>query len=384
MSLPTVYLAHDLAGALKRGHPWVYRDHVSNELHLPSGTWVCVRCGSFRGYGLWDARSPIAIRIFSRQRVPNDAWVARCLRRAWELRSPIRRAGTTAYRWLYGEGDGLPGVVVDLYGRYAVIETYADSLDVLLGWVVDGLRECAQLRGILWRRPGEGTQLLWGKNPRELVVVENGIRFYVNLTTGQKTGLYLDQRDNRRYLEDWCAGRRVLNCFAYTGAFALYALRGRAQQVVNVDIAAPLAEATQRNLRLNGFDPEAHPFIVADCFELLKDYASQGRRFDMIVLDPPSLARSRKNRHAARRAYVRLNRAAMRCLPPGGLLATASCTAQVSPSEFREALAEAAAHAGRQLIILHEAGHALDHPVPAHFPEGRYLKFVLGRIQKPA
>ena len=223
---------------------------------------------------------------------------------------------------------------------------------------------------------------MWGRPPPcEAIVEENGLRLGVDLAVGQKTGLYLDHRDNRRYLEGWCRGKRVLNCFAYTGAFSAYALRGGAADVVSVDIAAQAVAQIERNLELNALAADRHTSVVADCFELLPQYAAQGRRFDLVILDPPSLAHARKSRHAALRAYLRLNRAAIRCLPSDGLLATASCTSQVEPDAFREVLADAAAQAGRRLLILHEAGHALDHPVPAHFPEGRYLKFVFGRIR---
>lgn len=381
MAVPVVLVARELGKQLERGHPWVYRNRVTSDVHLQSGTWVQVQCGRFQAYGLWDAQSPIAVRIFSSQRVPDYAWFAGRIRSAWEIREPLRRAGITAYRWLYGEGDSVPGVVVDLYNDYAVVQTYADSLGAVLDWVVSGLRECAALKGIVLR--GDRVERLWGREPtRDLVVEENGLRFYVNLFAGQKTGLYLDQRENRHYLESWCAGKRVLNCFAYTGAFALYAVRGGCKQAISADIALPLAEETRRNLALNGFDADAHPFVVADCFELLDEYAAQGRQFDLIILDPPSLARSRQSRYAAQRAYVRLNEAALRCLPAGGILATASCTSQVSPQAFREALGDAAAQAGRRLLILHEAGQPIDHPVGAHFPEGRYLKFVLGQVQE--
>jgi 23S rRNA (cytosine1962-C5)-methyltransferase len=282
-----------------------------------------------------------------------------------------------------GEGDGLPGLVVDLYGDYAVVETYADSLDVLLDWVVDGLRACAKLKGVLLRRGS--ARVLWGHKPsRELIVQENGLRLRADLFSGQKTGLYLDQRENRRFLADWCAGLDVLNCFAYTGAFTLYAVRGGAARVVSVDITPQPIEEMRRNLSLNGFDPDAHPGVVADCFELLEAYASRGERFDLVILDPPSLARARQRRHAAMRAYVRLNRAAMNCVRKDGLLATASCTSQVSPGAFRDLLGDAAARAGKRLLVLHEAGQALDHPVAAHFAEGRYLKFVLGCVQEIA
>jgi 23S rRNA (cytosine1962-C5)-methyltransferase len=277
---------------------------------------------------------------------------------------------------VYGEGDGIPGVVVDLYGHYAVIQTYAESVVAVLDWVVEGLQSSADLRGVLHR--DEGVRLLWGREPpRGLIVEESGLRFSVDLYSGQKTGLYLDHREHRRYLEAWCAGLRVLNCFAYTGAFTLYAVRGGASQVVSVDVAAPAVGEIPHNLELNGFDPDAHPTLVADCFELLQQYASEGRQFGMIILDPPALARSRRSYGAAVHAYTRLNRAAIECLPEGGLLASASCTAYVSVDEFRNVLADAAARAGKRLTIVHQAGQAIDHPVPAHFPEGRYLKFVL-------
>jgi len=384
VSLPVIYLPTRLGPSLARGHPWVYRNQIEQPPHLPSGEWVEVQCGRLRAYGLWDAVSPIAVRIFSYNQVPNATWIATLVRRAWTARAPLRATGaTTAYRWLFGEGDGLPGVVVDLYGEYAVLQTYAESLERVLPWLVDALQACASLKGVL-RRDADGGRLtaLWGRLPKqEVIVQENGLRFGVNLFEGQKTGLFLDHRENRQYLEGWCGGRRVLNCFAYTGAFTLYAVRGGAQ-VLSADIAPQTAEATRRNLTLNGFDPDAHPFIIADCFDLLDRYAAEGARFDLVILDPPSLAHAKKSKHAALRAYVRLNAAAMRCLPSGGLLATASCTAQVSPQDFRDLLGEAAARAGRRLFILHEAGHALDHPVPAHFPEGRYLKFILGRVEE--
>jgi 23S rRNA (cytosine1962-C5)-methyltransferase len=320
------------------------------------------------------------VRIFASHQVPDATWIADRVRQAWAIRSPLRSQQTSAYRWLYGEGDGIPGVVVDLYGDYAVVETYADSLDALLEWIVDGLRQCTKLKGIVYRK-GEA-QLVWGRMPpRDLVVEENGLRLHANLFAGQKTGLFLDQRENRQYLEGWCAGRRVLDCFAYTGAFSLYAIRGGATEVIRVDAASQAATESRRNLSLNGFDIDGHPSITANCFELLETYASRGEQFDLIILDPPSLARSKKSQHAALRAYARLNQAAMRCMPPGGLLATASCTSQVSPRAFRDMLGNAAARAKRRLLILHEAGHAIDHPVPAHFPQGRYLKFILGRIE---
>lgn len=381
MSIPVLQLSDSLSGTLAQGHPWVYRTHVSDDPDLPSGTWVRVRSGGFSGYGVWDARSPIAVRIFSRQGVPDAGWVAERVAEAWAGRESIRGGATTAYRWVYGEGDGLPAIVVDLYGSYAVVRTYVESVEGLVPWVADALHAHTRLDGIVQRGPDGATRPLWGRPaPVDLVVEEHGLLFRADLAAGQKTGLYFDQRENRRFLAPWCAGRRVLDAFSYTGAFGLYAARGGAAAVTLCDQAEAAIDAARENFALNGLDPGAHTFVVDDCFALLGRYAAEGKRFDVVIVDPPSLARDKASRHAAERAYVRLNRDAIRCVEPGGLLAAASCTSQVPPDAFRAALAEAARQAGRRLLLIHEAGQPVDHPVAAYFPEGRYLKFVMGRV----
>ncbi len=397
--LAEITLPSSLRERLAQGHPWVYRDHVPPHVRLPSGAWVVVRCGAWRGYALWDAEGPIALRIFSTRRLPDTAWLHERLTAAWDLRAPLRTAGVTAYRWVFGEGDGLPGIVVDRYNDIAIIQAYSagalslvDDVAAALFRVDPALRSVA-LRVTAGMRSasdaddeGDGDERLRPLHgeppPREVVVVEHGIRFAVALHTAQKTGLFLDQRENRRFVEGLAAGRTVLNCFAYTGGFSLYALRGGARQVVSVDIGKGLAAATARNLALNRLDDGRHRFETADCFELLEQYAATGQRFDLVILDPPAFARRKESRYAAQRAYTRLNALGMQCVNPGGLLATASCTAQVGPEAFREALAAAGALADRRLRIIHEAGQPLDHPVPAHFPEGRYLKFVVGRVEE--
>ncbi|MFN8496633.1 MAG: class I SAM-dependent rRNA methyltransferase [Anaerolineae bacterium] len=385
-------LPSHLKSHLSQGHPWVYRSHLPDAPRLPSGTWVRVRCGGFTAYGLWDASGQIAVRLFATRAIPDAAWVAARVAEAWERRSPLRATPTTAYRWLFGEGDGLPGITVDLYGQFAVVATYAASVETLLPQLVEALRATAPLKGILHRphraaeggdghAEGERVVRLWGAPPpRDLTIQENGLTFRANLVAGQKTGLFLDQRDNRRTVEGWSGGKTVLNAFAYTGGFSVYAARGGAAHVTSVDVAADALADAQENFTRNGFDPDAHAFEVADVFESLARYHREGRQFDLVILDPPSFARSRQNLHAALRAYTRLNTLGMRVVRPGGLLATASCTAQVSHDAFQGAVAEAGAAAGRRFLILHDAGQPLDHPVPAHFPEGRYLKFLLGQV----
>jgi 23S rRNA (cytosine1962-C5)-methyltransferase len=390
---PDIQLPNHLKQRLAQGHPWVYRNHVPPGVRLPSGTWVKVRCGGWTGFGLWDANGSIAIRIFSERQIPDKRWFYEQVQAAWELRSPLRQQGCTAYRWLFGEGDGLPGLTVDLYGDYAVIQTYMEGAAELLDDLIAALTQTHALKGVILRTQhsadlpeeredlGKG-RLLWGRSaPEDLLVEEHHLKFQVDLQTGQKTGLFLDHRENRRFLEGWSEGRQVLNCFSYTGAFSLYALRGGAQQVVSVDVGRSLAQATTTNIRLNQLDESRHTFITEDCFTLLSRYVEQKQRFDLLILDPPSFAKTKQNRHAALRAYTKINALALQCVKPGGLLATASCTSQVSPDAFKEMIAAAGASSGHRLQIIHEAGQPLDHPVPAQFPEGRYLKFVVGRVR---
>lgn len=377
MRLPEIQLPGELRERLAQGHPWVYRNHVPAHVRVRHGGWVRLRCGGWSGYGLWDDEGPIAVRVFGTDAPPGEELVHARVRAAWEMRAPLREAGCTAYRWLFGEGDWLPGITVDRYGDYAALVTYTTSVAPLLEAVVEGLRACDPgLRGVVMRDGG-----MWGEAPPgDLVVVEHGLRFHADLQGGQKTGLFLDQRENRRFVEGLSTGRRVLNCFAYTGAFSMYALAGGAEEVVSVDIGKGLAAAAAANIRLSRLDGRRHTFVTEDCFDLLARYTGEGRTFDLVILDPPSFARKKESRYAAMRAYAKLNALGMRCVAPGGLLATASCTSQVGPEAFKEALAAAGALAGRQLQIIHEAGQPLDHPVPAGFPEGRYLKFVVGRV----
>ena len=384
MSLPTLTLSPKLEAALASNHPWVYRNHLSRH-SLRSGDWVRVEAGNAHAFGLYDDESAVALRLYSREGVPGRDVIAARVEDALHLRDAlIDQQSTNAYRLLFGEGDFLPGVTVDRYGRYAALQTYAKSVEVVVPDVVRALRQHLRLKGVVRRTQG-GLEALYGElPPPELTVQENGLNLIANLYEGQKTGLFLDHRDNRATLARVCRGKTVLNLFSYTGAFSLYAARGDAARVTSVDVAGAASEDAARNFRANGFDEAAHDFVTADCFALLELYVREGRQFDVVVLDPPSLARNKKSKFAALRAYKKLNTLALRCVKTGGLLASASCTSQVSPEAFKAVLGEAAAEASVRLQIVHEAGHAPDHPVPASFPEGRYLKFVMGRTLPPA
>jgi len=385
--IPELELPRFLEASLALGHPWVYRDHVPRAFAAEPGTIVKLRAGGFTAFALWDAESQIALRVYSTREAPSAAWVEERVKSAWALRAGVRGQRTTAYRWVFGEGDGLPGIVVDLYGQFAVMALYAQGLERIAAWVTDALRGTTELAGIARRRgePGEKLEVVWGRQPpSELIVEEHGVRLRADLALGQKTGLFLDHRENRRFIGSIATGRRVLNLFSYTGAFSLHAALGGAESVTSVDVAAGAMEAARENFRLNGLDADAHDFVVADVFEHLEQAHRRGQRWDLVISDPPSFARSKQQAKQALRAYAKLNAMALRVTEPGGLLAAASCTSQVGPDAFRQTLAEAAGRAKRRFQIVHEAGQPPDHPVFAQHLEGRYLKFVVGRALVPA
>jgi 23S rRNA (cytosine1962-C5)-methyltransferase len=388
--LPSLVLPTSLSDQLALGHPWIYRDHVPQDLDLPSGSWVHVRAGSSEAYALWDRTSPIALRVFSRHGPPDAAWFRKRVSEALALRAPLRAGSTNAFRVLYGEGDGVPGLTVDLYDRHAVLVTYADSVDTLVPDVVRELKRELSLDGVLQRRRGAGegadrVVLLDGREPpRPLIVSEHGVRFVADLYAGQKTGLFLDHRENRAYVRSVARGADVLNLFAYTGGFSVYAALGGARRVTSVDIAPAAIAAARENFAENGVAAELHEAVAADVFAYLEKARREARRFDLVICDPPSFASSQSKQYAALRAYARLNALGLSLLSEGGLYAAASCTAQVSPEAFRHTLAQAAARAGVRLQIIHDVGQPVDHPIFVGHPEGRYLKFVVGRVLGPA
>ncbi|HVJ14697.1 MAG TPA: class I SAM-dependent rRNA methyltransferase [Polyangiaceae bacterium] len=388
--VPTVKLPAFLAARLEAGHPWVYRDHVPKGFRARSGSFVKISAGEFSAFALWDERSPIALRIFSRRQVPDAAWVRERVKSARELRQLVQSSDTNAYRLLFGEADGLPGLTADVYDRHVALVTYADSLEAVLPWVIAALKaELSPLSIVRRKRRGDSagearTEAVAGEVPAPFVVREHGMLLEVDLAHGQKTGLFLDHRDNRRFVREHAAGRRVLNLFSYTGAFSVAAALGGARQVISVDSAAPAGAAARRNFELNGIDPGQHGFSDEDAFAYLERVAAEGRRFDLVIADPPSFATSKDQLKRALRAYARLHALCLEVTEPGGFYAAASCTAQVSPEAFRETLAAAGARADVDLAIIHDNGQAIDHPGRVGHVEGRYLKFMATRVTERA
>lgn len=375
--VPSVSVAGDLKASLAKGHPWIYRDHLPGGLDLPAGSWLRVLCDGWSAIGIFDPASPLSVRIYSRSSVPNAAWFEQSVERAARRRLPLLADGlTTAYRLINGEGDGMPGIVVDVYGPFAMVSLDSSALVRLVPWVVSAVQRVVDLKGIC-QKGNDGLEVLAGRAPPDrLIVSEHGLRFYADLGAGQKTGLFLDHRENRRSLGQWCQGASVLNLYCYTGAFSLHAARGGARRIVSVDRAPEAMARARDNASLNGFDPDAFEFVTGDAVQYLESAARDQQSFDVVITDPPSFARNRMQRRRALRAYERLHTLALGVLAPGGLYAAASCTSQIDVESFRDSVAQAAVRAQRALQLVMDAGQALDHPVMIGHPEGRYLKYL--------
>jgi 23S rRNA (cytosine1962-C5)-methyltransferase len=391
-------LRKDLARHLRAGHPWVFRKAIERApKRLEAGAIVdVVEGGRFVARGYHDPHSAISIRILTRdpaEQIDGAFWrrrIARCLALRRELVS-----GTTGWRMVHGESDGLPGVVADRYDRFAVLKLYSAGLTPHREEIVSALvAEAEGLVGI-WGRDevsrddeddgeekGQG-KLLWGQAPPERIAIdEHGMKMLVDVRLGQKTGTFLDQRENRRMVRELAAGRRqMLNCFSYTGGFSIAAALGGGPQarVVSVDVDKDALELAKENFRVNGLDPAGHGFAAEDVFEHLAQAKREGRRYDLVVCDPPAFAKSQRVVEQALAGYASLNRAALNVLAPGGILVTASCSARVSAEQFFDAVKEAAFKVRVELQLVEERHQPPDHPVSPQFKEGRYLKCLVYR-----
>ncbi len=366
------------------GHPWIYRSDVVTLPDAPAGAVrVTERNGRPHGWALWSPRSEISLRLLDRD---PDA----CIDAAWwhaRLTAALRRRDalgsvTNAFRVVHGEGDGVPSLVCDRYDRWLVVQLMSAGLERFRTEIVAALRDLLQPDGILARnesalRQKEGlareTVVLAGDVPRTIEVEEYGIRYLAAPWDGQKTGAYLDQRDNRRAAGTVARGR-ALDCFSYHGSFALHLARG-ATHVLALDTSAPALERARDNARLNGFDNiETRE---ANAFDFLRDEEDRGARYDTIVLDPPAFAKTRASIPGALRGYKEINLRALRLLTPGGSLYTASCSFHVTRPLFLEVLQAAAADSGRRIALRAIRGQPLDHPEILTIPETGYIKGAL-------
>jgi len=380
------------ANPLWHGHPWVYSGAVLREdgVYQPGEVVdVCDAEGRLIGRGFANPRSQIRVRMTTWKDEPVDAaLIARRIDEAIALRKRLGfpSAETNAFRLVNSEGDGLPGVVVDVYADVCAVQFTALGLKKLEGAVYDALHAALSPRAIVEVAAGgfaqvEGfasaTRVVRGPDELEAVrCLENGIQLEVEPLKGQKTGMYLDQRQNRRRLAELARGARVLDVYTYAGGFALNALRGGATHATCVDSSARALERVRAHAELNGFS--AVETVEADAFRYLE--TAKPKSFDLVVVDPPKFARARKDLEAALKGYQRLNTLAMTACADGALLATSSCSQLVDAESFERMIAAASKDAGRRVQLLETSSQGADHPVPPAFPEGRYLKFALCRV----
>lgn len=377
-------LRRPLRAAIEAGHPWIWRDALV-PFDLEPGT--VVRVHDERGplaIGLAD-RGPIGVRVLSTRNVAIDAaFFASRIARAAALRTRVVPADTDAYRLVNGEGDGLPGVVVDVYARWAVIALDGAATEPFRDALAEGVRAARpELAGVLvrtGRREAKKIELAWGEAPPEHARVrEHGMILLADLRAGQKTGLFLDHRESRRRVRELARGLRVLNLYGYTGGFSIAAGLGGAREVDTVDVAAPalrLAEASwSENDELAAIPHRTH---ARDAPELLDEARARGRRWDLVIADPPSFAPNEASLPAAIKSYRALHRACLRVLEPNGLYLAASCSSHVDRATFDRTVREAAEKIG-PVQALERWGAPADHPRLTAFPEGDYLKIVLAR-----
>lgn len=372
------------AKRLAAGHPWVFRSDISEAPHAPAGT---VRMTDPRGQPLgwawWSPTSEIALRRVERDAAASidRAWWQAKLSHAIARRAPLTPV-TNACRLVHGEGDGLPALVVDRYDQWLVVQFLSAAVESQRAVILDVLQEVATPAGILARndasvRAREGlersVELVHGEVPQEVAVNEHGVTYLAAPWTGQKTGAFLDQRENRVLLGAHARGR-ALDVFSYHGSFALHLAR-TAETVTAVDASAAALERATANAARNGFGNIA--CVEADAFEFLRDAAARGDRYDVIALDPPALAKNRGSIEGALRGYKELNLRAMRLLAPGGILFTASCSYHVNKAMFLDVVRQAAADSGRSMILRALTGQPLDHPEVLTIPETGYLKGLL-------
>lgn len=388
---------------VENGHPWIYEAEIlSEEGGAENGALVDAvsEKGKYLGTGFLSRNSKIRIRLVSRNANDrfDEAFWRRRVQYAWDYRKAVMGADTGACRVIFGEADAFPGLTVDRFNDILVTQTLSVGIErikpVLFPIIVDVLNaDGAGIRGVYERNDvairalegmeqGKGWFPIPGLEPESTVttITENGIEYLVDVENGQKTGFFLDQKYNRQAVARIAAGRKVLDCFTHTGSFALNAAKGGAAHVTAVDISETAIEMAKANAERNGLS-ERMDFVVVDVFDLLTELSASGKKpYDLIILDPPAFTKSRKTVNAAERGYREINSAALRLLPLGGYLATASCSHFMPTELFEKMLVHAASDAGVQLRQIEQRQQAPDHPILWNVPETDYLKFYLFQI----
>ena len=373
------------------GHPWVFRSDIAEaDPAVKPGDVVSIlsRRGHFLAKAVYNPNSQIALRILSLQDEPIDeAFIRRRVKRAIDYRRLV--ADLASCRLIHAEADGLPAVIADSLGPVISLQCLSLGMEQFLPVIVDTLREQLSPAGIYERNDvpvrrleglEERTGLLYGQVPERVEILENGIRFLVDVRGGQKTGFFLDQKENRAAIAPFCQGKRVLDCFTHTGSFALHAAHYGASEVTAVDISAQACQVAQENAALNGFEQVS--VVTANVFDYLHEAIQQDQHYDLIILDPPAFAKSKAKVESALRGYKEINLRAMQLLKDDGYLVSCSCSQHVLPAMFRDMMLQAARDAGVSLLQVDFRSQGRDHPILPAAIETQYLKCGIYRIDK--
>jgi len=392
----SIYLRKGKEKAVRQLHPWIFSGAIEKITGKPdNGDLVRVldSKGDFLAAGFYNAQSRVAVRVLAwdAEQVIDETWWRSRIQQAVSARKHVLTSNeTNTCRLIFSEADYLPGLIVDKYADFLSVQILTSGMDKAKSIWLDELQKLLKPKGIFDRsdanaRAHEGLDasagILAGIAPPEFIeVVENGIRYQVNIADGQKSGFYCDQRENRKMVATHTKGNVVLDCFSYSGGFTLNALAAGAKKVVSVDSSALAIDTLKKNIKLNGFKASQQTSIQSDVNKQLRVFLESGDKFDLIVLDPPKYAPSRSALTKASRAYKDLNRLAMGLLNSGGLLATFSCSGAVDINTFKQILAWAALDAGKEVQFIDQFCQPEDHPIRSSFPEGEYLKGLLCRI----
>ena len=394
---PTASLKPYRKESLQSGHLWIFSGALQQPPHwIEPGGLVDVKSatGQFVARGYYNPHTDIAIRILTHdidEAIDAD-FLRRRIRSAVELRQVFDPAQTNVYRLVHSEGDGLPGLIVDRFAEILVAQIHTAGMERMRPLLIDALMTETGASGLLFRndssarrREGlevEEPQLAAGEVPMQVMVRENGVQFFVDPWHGQKTGFFIDQREKREALRKYAPGKRVLNCFSYTGGFSVYAaLTSQQTFVTSVDISESAIEVARQHFTLNGLNSDKHRFLVANVFDYLEQAQRDGEQFDIVVLDPPAFAKMQSARTSALKAYRRLNTLGMQVLRPGGILLTCSCSGVVGMDDLLGVLSQASQRLHRPVQLLETYTHGVDHPLNLAMPETAYLKAIFCRVK---
>ncbi len=381
MQLPKVILKPTREKSVQRRHPWIFSGAVygvSQELNDGELVDVVDANKNHLGTGFFSDKGSIVVRLltFGNEKFDQNFWKNR-LEKAWKFRTQILDFDqTNAFRLIHGEGDGIPGLIIDVYNNHWVLQAHTSGIFYQIEAIAKAIKEnfadnCQTIycksSGTL---PNIGRDFFIYGNQEQTIALENGIQFHVNWVEGQKTGFFLDQRDNRKLIESFSKDKKVLNTFCYSGGFSIYAMKSEASLVTSVDISEKAIDLTLKNMALN-FPNANHTAYASDVFEFMKEH---NQDYDLIILDPPAFAKSIKSKHTATQAYKRLNSAGLKALAPNGYLFTFSCSQVIDDELFYNTVASAAIESGRTIRVIHKLTQGADHPTNIYHPEGHYLK----------